>query len=516
MNAEKPFFYDVTLRDGNQALKKPWNLKQKEIIFNKLIELGVQGIEVGFAGASDMDFAACEYLAKIAPQDVVISGLARAIEYDIKKVYEAVKYAKKPRVHTFIALSEFNMKYVLQKEPEEVQKTAVNAVKFARSLFGKDADVQFSAEHFGDCESNIDFVIETFLAVIEAGANVINLPNTVERSRPGKFLNLVKKVAEKIQDKAIISVHCHNDLGMATATTVESYFLGARQLECSLNGLGERAGNTNIYEVAIALYNSGVEVPLNLKKIYETAVLVSEMAEIPIYEKMPLIGDDALAHRSGIHQDGAAKTKGMKKGAYRPIQPELIGREGEFIGFTSQSGKTAIYEIINNAGYPISMEEAQYLQPIMKKIAEERGELTESEMLDVYFKELIYIKGPYRLVKFEDIDVANEIEKYYIVIEYNGKIIEGIGEGKGPIEAIVYMIRRTLEQNIKLLHYKQIALNDNELGSKAKAMTIIQLTDLDKDLKIICRSLHDDTRKANLYAIINGLNLLEKLKDQKK
>jgi len=240
------------------------------------------------------------------------------------------------------------------------------------------------------------------------------------------------------------------------------------------------------------------------------------MAEIPIYEKMPLIGDDALAHRSGIHQDGAAKTKGMKKGAYRPIQPELIGREGEFIGFTSQSGKTAIYEIINNAGYPISMEEAQYLQPIMKKIAEERGELTESEMLDVYFKELIYIKGPYRLVKFEDIDVANEIEKYYIVIEYNGKIIEGIGEGKGPIEAIVYMIRRTLEQNIKLLHYKQIALNDNELGSKAKAMTIIQLTDLDKDLKIICRSLHDDTRKANLYAIINGLNLLEKLKDQKK
>jgi len=511
-----PFFYDVTLRDGNQALKKPWNIKEKEIVFNKLIELGVQGIEAGFAGASDMDFSACNYLAEIANNkklDVVISGLARAVERDILKVFEAVKPAPHPRIHTFIAFSPFNMQYVIQKPREEVLKIAVNAVKYAKSLFdsiGK-GEVQFSAEHFGDCAENIDFVIDAFLQIIDAGATIINLPNTVERFRPAMYLELVKKVVDKLPKNITIAVHCHNDLGMATATTVESYFLGAQQLECSLNGIGERAGNTNIYEVAIALHNSGVKVPLELSKIYETAVLLAEMANIPIYEKMPLIGDDALAHRSGIHQDGAAKTKNMQKGAYRPIQPELIGRSGEFIGFTSQSGKTAIYEILNNAGLPITMEESIYLQPIMKQIAEQKGQLTETEMIEVYHKELLNIGGPFKLKKFIEHSSDNdEIKKYEIEIDFNGEILKGIDEGKGPIEVIFSILRKN-DINIKLNFYKQFAIDEINLGSKAKAMTEIHFVDLDKDLKIICRGLHNDTRKANINAIFNGLNIWYKI-----
>ncbi|HPG29589.1 MAG TPA: alpha-isopropylmalate synthase regulatory domain-containing protein [bacterium] len=513
MKKNIPFFYDVTLRDGNQALKKPWNLKEKEIIFNKLIELGIQGIEAGFSGASDMDFEACKHLAQIASPNVVVSGLARAMEYDIKKVYESVKFAAKPRIHTFIAFSPFNMKYVIQKEPKEVRKIAVEAVRYGKSLFGDKGEIQFSAEHFGDCAENLDFVIESFLEIIEAGASIINLPNTVERVRPFVFLNMVKKVVESLPDSVTVAVHCHNDLGMATATTVESFFSRACQLECSLNGLGERAGNTNLYEVAVALLNSGVEVPINFSKIYETAILISEMADVKIHDKMPLIGDDALAHRSGIHQDGSAKTKNMKKGAYRPIQPELIGREGEFIGFTSQSGKTAIYEIINALGYPITMEEAFYLQPMMKQKAEKVGELSKDDMVKIYFEEIINVSGPYQLVKFEEIEFNEDFGKYNISIDFNGKKIEGLSEGKGPIEAIISLLNKSGIE-IKLIHYKQTAI-DEDKGSQAKAMTEIQLFEPKSDLKIVCRAIHDDTRKANRKAIFNGLNLLEKIKKDK-
>ena len=256
------------------------------------------------------------------------------------------------------------MKYVLQKDPQDLRKMAIDAVKHAKSLMNDKGDVQFSVEHFGDCKDNIGFVIDTLQEIVEAGATTINLPNTVERTRPFEFTSLVRQVYDALPKHVTIAVHCHDDLGMATATTVESYFVGARQLECSLNGLGERAGNTNLYEAAVALYNNGVNVPLNLHKIYETAMIVSEMSHIPIPIQAPLIGPDALAHRSGIHQDGAAKTKGMKKGAYRPIQPSLIGRDDdEKLAFTSQSGKTAVYEIISKAGYPISMQEAIRITP---------------------------------------------------------------------------------------------------------------------------------------------------------
>ena len=358
MQTKKPFFYDITLRDGNQALKKPWQLSDKKIIFEKLLELNIQGVEVGFPASSDMDFEACKALATMAPDNLVVSGLARCAEHDVIKAVESIGVAKIPRIHTFLTLSPFHMKYVLNKDPNEAKKLAINAVKLAYNEIKKvnpNGEVQFSVEHFGDCGENLDFVIEALKEIVQMGASVLNLPNTVERCRPKTFIQMIEKVREAIDDSVIISVHNHNDLGMATATTVESYFSGAVQLECALNGLGERAGNTNFYEVAVALHNSGVDVPVDLSKIYETSLIVAQMSKVPIWEKAPLIGPDALAHRSGIHQDGALKTKDMEKGAYRPIHPSLIGRkDDEKIGFTSQSGKTAIFEIISKAGYPIT------------------------------------------------------------------------------------------------------------------------------------------------------------------
>ncbi|MDD3436594.1 MAG: alpha-isopropylmalate synthase regulatory domain-containing protein [Candidatus Gastranaerophilales bacterium] len=502
---KQPFFYDVTLRDGNQALKKPWNTSEKEIIFNKLLELGVQGIEVGFSGASDMDFEACRYLADIAPKNVVISGLARAVKGDIDKVAHAIKHAPKPRIHTFIAMNPLGLEYVLKKPLTEVKKIAIDAVSYAKSVLPTYGEVQFSVEHFGDCRENLDEVIEAVQDIVKAGANVINLPNTVERFRPMEFIEMVKKVRLALPEDIIIAVHCHNDLGMASATTVESYFAGATQLECSLNGLGERAGNTNMYEVAVALYNSGVDVPLNMQNIYETSLLVSEMANVPIWEKAPIIGYDALAHRSGIHQDGVVKTKHLEKGAYRAFNPELIGRgDAEKLGFTSQSGKTAIYELINSTQYQISMQEAVYLAPFAKQKAENVGELSLKQLLKLYFDEICDVKGPFKLSDFTKIGA----DKFNLSFNRNNEEFDVIVKGSGPLDACINALKKS-GFPLELEHYEQHAIEDlaNE-KEKSKAMSVLHFND--NGNIIIARAINTSTAQANVQAVFNGLNLMFK------
>ena len=497
---QKPFFYDVTLRDGNQALKKPWNTQEKEIIFKKLLELGVQGIEVGFSGASDMDFEACEYLANIAPDNVVISGLARAVKGDIDKVAQAIKNAPRPRIHTFIAMNPTGLEHVLKKPLAEVKQIAVDAVKYAKSVLPEHGEVQFSVEHFGDCVENIDDVAEALLDIVEAGATIINLPNTVERFRPQVFIDMVKKVREKLPEHVTIAVHCHNDLGMATATTVESYFAGAVQLECSLNGLGERAGNTNMYEVAVALYNSDVDVPLNMKTIFETAVLTSEMASIEIWEKSPIIGHDALAHRSGIHQDGVVKTKHLEKGAYRAFNPELVGRyENERLGFTSQSGKTALFELINSTNYEISMQEAIYLMPFAKTLAESTGELSIEQITELYLDKICDIKGDFKLIDFRKIDS----DRFNLTFNYRNEEYDITTKGDGPVEGCINALKKAgFEFN--LIDYEQYSVGNTQ-SEKAQAMSVIKFKFRDKTL--ISRAIHKSVAKANVRAIFNGLNL---------
>lgn len=504
----QPFFYDITLRDGNQSLKKPWNLKEKEFIFNKLVEFGVQAIEAGFPAASDMDFDAVKRLAEIAPDNLVISGLARAVQSDILRAIDAIKICQKPRLHTFIAMSPFNMKYVLNKEPQEVKKTAIEAVTFTKEQMlktGRNGEIQFSVEHFGDCMENLPFVIETLQDVVKAGANVINLPNTVERTRVKTFVDMVEQVYNALPKDVVIAVHCHNDLGMATAATVESYFAGATQLECCLNGLGERAGNTNMYEVAVALHNSGVSVPLNLESIYELALVVADMSKVDIAEKAPLIGPEALAHRSGIHQDGAVKTKDMEKGAYRPIHPTLIGRkDDEKIGFTSQSGKTAVYEIITDAGYPITIQEAVRITPIVKEAAEKVGELPTRNIIDIYFQEIFNVKGDFRLVSFEKLAEKVFNLKFFHKTEF----FDINAEGNGPVDACLSALGQAGFPQ-KLLDYEQCALDGEIKGSGAFAMTVLHFESLEGKT-IIARGKDESTLKANVKAIFNGLNLLKK------
>ncbi len=507
----RPFFYDVTLRDGNQALRHPWNLEEKERVFRRLLALGVQGIEVGYAGAAEMDFEACAHLAKIAPEDVVISSLARAVPRDIERAWEAVRPAHNPRVHTFITTSSYNMEHVLRMTPAQVQKRAVDAVAQIRTLMQGRGSIQFSAEHFGDCLDNFDFVLDTFRAVVEAGATVINLPNTVERYRPLVFVDMVRKVVAALPPQVTIAVHTHNDLGMATATTVESFFAGATQLECALNGLGERAGNTNLYEVAVALSNCEVDVPLHMEEIYETALAVAEWSRVPIYEKAPLVGADVVAHRSGIHQDGAAKTKGMKKGAYRAFEGDLIGRkESDRLAFTSQSGKSAVYAIIRGLGLPITLEEAALLQPLLKRMSEQgKGELSDADFVRAYDEALLQNDGP---LEFRGLRVDPDEKEFAFDVRWRGREQTVIGRGTGPVDACMQAVE-SIGLRFHLIEYAQQAVDIEHLDFAAYALSQIKLQRKGPDgvpvePAAIGRGKDKDTIKANIKALFNGMNRL--------
>ena len=502
--AHKPYFYDITLRDGNQSLKKPWSIEEKLFIFQKVVSLGIPAVEIGFPASSDMDFESCRLLASKANKKTKVSVLARANTNDIDKALKAIKDAKNARLHTFITLSPFHMQYVLNKKPSEASQLAIDAVKYAKSEIDKlniNADIEFSVEHFGDCAENLDFVIETLKEVVKMGATTINLPNTVERYRPKTFVDMVKRVKESLPDYVTISVHNHNDLGMATATTVESFFEGAIQLECCLNGLGERAGNTDFAQVAVALNNCGIKTDIDLSKIYETALIISQMSNIKIYEKAPLIGPEALAHRSGIHQDGAIKTKDMNFGAYRPIHPSLIGRyDDEKIGFTSQSGKTAIYDIVKSLKYPITIEESIYLTPYAKKLAESKGELSSDNILELYFDKICNIKGAFELISFKQV----EKDVFNLEFNYKGERKFVTGTGNGPLDACLNALKE-VGFEVKLSYYKQYSLDSDKYGSGAKAMSAITIFD-NSNNQIIGRAIDTSTARANVKAIFNALN----------
>lgn len=505
-NLKKPIFYDITLRDGNQSLKKPWSLKEKLFVFDKITSLGIKAVEIGFPASSKMDFEACQALAQKADSDTTVSVLARVVKGDIDKALEAIKDAKKPRIHTFITMSPFHMEHVLNKKPDEVAKSAIDAVEYiAQNMpkIGKTPDIEFSVEHFGDCYDNLDFVIDVLKEIASKGATTINLPNTVERYRPKRLLDMIKKVQDAVGDKIIYSVHNHNDLGMATATTVEAYFQGVRQLECCLNGLGERSGNTDFYQVAVALHNCGVDTGIDLSKVYETALTISDMSLVKIYEKAPLVGPEALAHRSGIHQDGAIKTKEMDFGAYRPINPALIGRfDDEKIGFTSQSGKTAIYDIVKSLKYPITIQESIYLMPYAKEIAQKKGELSPNEILDLYFDKICNIKGAFEFISLKPIEKG----VFDLYFNFKGERKEVIGQGNGPIDACLNALK-TLGFETKLSHYKQYSLDSDSKGSSASAMSAIYMFNKDNNI-VIGRAIDSSIVTANVKAIFNALNQL--------
>ncbi|WP_379968988.1 2-isopropylmalate synthase [Epilithonimonas sp. UC225_85] len=375
MNPEKIEIFDTTLRDGEQVPGCKLNTEQKIIIAEKLDFLGVDIIEAGFPISSPGDFQSVQEISKIVKY-AKVCGLTRANKKDIEVAAEALKYAKRPRIHTGIGTSDSHIRFKFNSTREQVLERAIEAVKYAKNFVD---DVEFYAEDAGRTDN--DFLAKVCEEVIKAGATVLNIPDTTGYCLPEEYGRKIKYLRENVKDidKAILSCHCHNDLGMATANSISGIINGARQIECTINGLGERAGNTALEEVVMIIKqhpNLNFHTDINSKMLNEMSYLVSEMMGMPVQPNKAIVGANAFAHSSGIHQDGVIKNRET----YEIIDPREVGIDESSIVLTARSGRSALAYRFKNIGFDVTKVELDFLYQEFLKIADTKKEVNNDDL----------------------------------------------------------------------------------------------------------------------------------------
>lgn len=375
MSDKKVHIFDTTLRDGEQVPGCKLNTKEKIELALKLEELGVDIIEAGFPISSPGDFESVSQISK-AITNATVCGLTRAVEKDIEVAAEALKYAKRPRIHTGIGTSDLHIKTKFNSTREEIIERAVKAVKFARKFVD---DVEFFAEDAGRTDN--DYLAKVVEAVIAAGATVVNIPDTTGYCLPHQYGEKIAYLVNNVPnvDKAILSCHCHNDLGLATANSVAGVIAGARQVECTINGLGERAGNTSLEEVVMILKQHaylGFETNIKTELLNPLSRLVSDTMRMPVQPNKAIVGSNAFAHSSGIHQDGFLKNAQN----YEIITPEEVGAEGSKIVLTARSGRSALAYRFQKLGYEFNRDDVDALYQQFLKVADSKKEVGNDDL----------------------------------------------------------------------------------------------------------------------------------------
>lgn len=375
MNPEKIEIFDTTLRDGEQVPGCKLNTEQKIIIAEKLDFLGVDIIEAGFPISSPGDFQSVQEISKIVKY-AKVCGLTRANKKDIEVAAEALKYAKRPRIHTGIGTSDSHIRFKFNSTREQVLERAIEAVKYAKNFVD---DVEFYAEDAGRTDN--DFLAKVCEEVIKAGATVLNIPDTTGYCLPEEYGRKIKYLRENVKDidKAILSCHCHNDLGMATANSISGIINGARQIECTINGLGERAGNTALEEVVMIIKQHpdlNFHTDINSKMLNEMSYLVSELMGMPVQPNKAIVGANAFAHSSGIHQDGVIKNRET----YEIIDPREVGINESSIVLTARSGRSALAYRFKNIGFDVTKVELDFLYQEFLKIADTKKEVNNDDL----------------------------------------------------------------------------------------------------------------------------------------
>ena len=375
MNPEKIEIFDTTLRDGEQVPGCKLNTEQKLVIAEKLDELGVDIIEAGFPISSPGDFYSVTEISKIV-RNATVCGLTRANKKDIETAAEALKFAKKPRIHTGIGTSDNHIKFKFNSTREAVLERAVEAVKYAKTFV---EDVEFYAEDAGRTDN--EFLAKVCEEVIKAGATVLNIPDTTGYCLPEQYGAKMKYLRENVKgiEKAVLSCHCHNDLGLATANSISGVINGARQIECTINGLGERAGNTALEEVVMILRQHkdlNLDTNINSKMLNEMSLLVSELMGMPVQPNKAIVGSNAFAHSSGIHQDGVIKNRET----YEIIDPAEVGVNESSIVLTARSGRSALAYRFKNIGFDVTKNELDYLYQEFLKIADTKKEVVNEDL----------------------------------------------------------------------------------------------------------------------------------------
>jgi 2-isopropylmalate synthase len=501
--SNKVIIFDTTLRDGEQSPGASMNTPEKLRVAVQLEKLGVNVIEAGFPAASEGDFQAVSQIAARL-KTVEVAALCRASQKDIDCAWNAIRKAAVPRIHTFIATSDIHIKYKLNMTREAVVEKAVAAVQYAGRLT---SNVEFSAED--GFRTDPDFLCHIFEAVIRAGATTVNLPDTVGYAIPREFGNTVRYVIEHTPniDQAVMSVHCHNDLGLATANTLAAIHAGARQAEVTINGIGERAGNTSLEEVVMALKTRNDYLPgttdIDTTQIYSTSRLVSMITGITVQPNKAIVGANAFAHEAGIHQDGMLK----HPSTYEIMQPETIGLTRTRLVLGKHSGRHALRARLQEMGYDLGDEELNVIFARFKELADKKKQVHDEDL------EALVTEGILRdseVFQLEYLHVSSGTTVYPVAsirMMIKGHSLKGTQEGNGPIDAIFNAISNLTGTESELMRFSIGAITG---GTDAQGEVTVRLRENGRIA--LGRGSDPDIIVAAAKAYINGLNRLEHLK----
>ncbi len=498
-NLNRVIIFDTTLRDGEQSPGASMTLDEKLRIAEMLEELGVDVIEAGFPIASDGDFEAVREVSKVV-REPIICGLARSGRQDIERAAEALAPAARPRIHTFIATSPLHMKFKLQMEPEEVHQAVIDSVSHARNFTD---DVDWSPED--GSRTDPDFLCRCVESAIKAGATCINLPDTVGYALPEEFGGLILMLRERVpnSDKAIFSAHCHNDLGLAVANSLAAVEAGARQVECTINGLGERAGNAALEEIVMALRTRSDHMPfetgINTEIITRISRLVSTVTGFTVQPNKAIVGANAFAHEAGIHQDGVLK----HAGTYEIMTPESVGLKQSKLVMGKHSGRHAFREKIKELGYELGDNAVQDAFRRFKSLADKKKDIYDEDIVALIDDEVIRGNDRIKFVSLQVVCGSVGPQTAELELDVDGKIGYVKATGDGPVDATFNAIAELFPHVARLQLYQVHAVTE---GTDAQAEVTVRLEENGKTVN--GQGADTDTLVASARAYVNALNKL--------
>ncbi len=500
--SDRVYIFDTTLRDGEQSPGATMNQREKVRLARQLETLGVDIIEAGFPAASQGDFEAVAAIA-CAVGEVQVAGLCRAMPADIDRAWDAVKGAKNPRIHTFLASSPLHMEFKLRKKPEEVLQMAEAAVKRAA---GYTRNVEFSAEDAS--RSDREFLARLCALVIDAGASTVNIPDTVGYAQPAEFAELIEYLLATVPNakKAVFAVHCHNDLGLGVANTLAALKAGARQCEVTVSGIGERAGNAALEEVVMALHTRQpyYELTCGVKteQLYPTCRLLSRIIGQPIPPYKAITGTNAFAHESGIHQAGMLKDRRT----YEIMTPQSIGRSGTDLVLGKHSGRAAVGNKVAELGYKLTDEQVGKVAETVKTLADKKQKIYDEDVEAIVLEEVFRIPDKYALkyvsIQSGNINIPPTAE---VVMDVDGAERKQAQFGVGPVDAVFNAISDIIGRKPQLLEFLISAITG---GTDAQGEVTVKIKD--NDSTSVGRGAHEDIIVASAKAYLNALNRLAK------
>jgi 2-isopropylmalate synthase len=497
--ADRVIIFDTTLRDGEQSPGASMNLDEKIKIALLLEEMGIDVIEAGFPIASNGDFEAVREVAK-AVKTSTVCGLARAGRMDIDRAWEALQHAKQPRIHTFISTSPLHMKWKLQMEPEQVHQAVIDSVTHARNLC---PDVEWSCEDGSRTER--DFLCRTVESAITAGARTVNIPDTVGYALPDEFAALIRMLFDRVPniDKAVVSVHCHNDLGLAVANSLAAIGTGARQVECTVNGIGERAGNASMEEIVMALKTRHDAIPFatGIKTEYITRAsrLVSAITGFAVQPNKAIVGANAFAHESGIHQDGMLK----HAGTYEIMTPESVGLGKSSLVMGKHSGRHAFKAKLRDLGFELGDNAVNDAFRRFKDLCDRKKDVFDEDIVALVEDEVVRGHDRIKFVSLQVVAGSKGPQSAELELEIDGRRAAAKTTGNGPVDATFNAIKQMVPHSARLQLYQVHAVT---AGTDAQAEVTVRLEENGKTVN--GQGADPDTLVASTRAYIHALNKL--------